>query len=403
MTIVQDSTIEPPFTDRGVVNAIPRINRGENEDCINPVDIVIDWMQFTIQAVDVDTVLQGLFHVSSECCQHTPSGRFGYNNTYTYTEKIHVMYHDSRSDMGVHILLSGSACRVLEDLISWSVFFDRILSFDYVKFTRIDIAIDTYRKFFDIALLRRKIIDGELVSKFRKSTYMEQLNVANGNAESASLKFGSMSSDIYIVFYDKLAERHNAGYTVSDSVDFWVRTELRFKHDLATKLVTLIVQNGYVIGSFIYEILYNYIDFKDYDPSDKTKSRWETSQFWLDFLGTVGKLSIAPKAQQTTIERKRNYVDNYMCKLMTMLRVVDNDFYDDIFKKGFERITQQDLDIINAHLISVNKDVINMEDMRILYSDIVSRNDGNISDQGDNVEIHKQLAMGLMPGDGYER
>lgn len=357
---------EPPFTDRGVVNADTLINKGFND-----IDVVIDWFQCTIQNTTIDDVIKTVFHVTTEGCQHTPSGRFGYNNTYTYAEKILIMYHDTRFEMGVHILLSGSACRELEDLITWKDFFDRIMTFDICKVTRLDIAIDTYKKYFDINQLRTKIQDGELVSKFRKGTYMEQLSISDGSQESASLKFGSMSSDIYIVFYDKLSERINAGYTVDDSIDFWVRTELRFKHDLAVKLTAMIIQNDYQIGSFIYDILYNYIDFKDYDPYDKTKSRWKTSKFWTDFLGCVNKLSIAPKAQQTTIQRKKSYAEKQLSKTLAMLRIVDNDFYDNMFRKGFDKIKQQDLEIINAHLISENIAPLKMEDMRMIYSRIM--------------------------------
>lgn len=357
---------EPPFTDRGVVNEMPPENKGFKQ-----IDILIDWFQCTIQNVSVENVLKTVFHVSTECCQHTPSGRFGYNNTYTYAEKILVMWHDTRYEMGVHILLSGSACRELEDLITWKDFFDRIMCFDICKVTRLDIAIDTYKKYFDINQLRKKISDGELVSRFRKGTYMEQLNVSDGSQESASLKFGSMSSDIYIVFYDKLSERRNAGYTVDESVEFWLRTELRFKHDLAVKLTSMIIQNDYQIGSFIYDILYNYIDFKDYDPCTYTKSNWQTSQFWLDFLGSVSKLSIAPKPQQTTIQRKKSYAEKQLSKTLAMLRIVENDFYDEMFRKGFDKIKQQDLEVINAHLISENITPLKMEDMRVIYARIL--------------------------------
>lgn len=228
MNFENKDSLQPPSTDRGVVNTSVCINTDFKE-----VDVVIDWFQCTIQGNDVEDVVKKVFHTSLENCLHTPSGRFGYNNTYTYASTIHIMYHDIRSDMGVHIMLSGSACRELEDLITFKDFFERIILFEVCKVTRIDIAIDTYKKYFDIASLRKKISDAELVSKFRKGTFIEQINVSDGSQESASLKFGSMSSDIYIVFYDKLAERKNAGYTVDDSVDFWLRTELRFKHDLA--------------------------------------------------------------------------------------------------------------------------------------------------------------------------
>lgn len=381
-------SVQPPFTDRGVENT----DTLQTKD-FKQVDIVIDWLQVTIQGHPIDEVLKRVFNVSSEICQHTPSGRFGYNNTYTYGEKILVMWHDMRYEMGVHILLSGSACRELEDLMSWQLLFERLITFEVMKITRIDIAIDTYKRYFDIALLRKKISDGELVSKFKKGTYMEQISVSDGTQQSASLKFGSMSSDIYIVFYDKLAERRNAGYTVDDTIDFWVRTELRFKHDLATKLTAKIINNDYKVGDFIYGILYNYLDFKDYDCDDSNKSRWQTSQFWLDFLGTVSKLELANKAQQSTIQRKRHYAECQMSKMLAMLRIVDNDFYDNLFKLGVKKIGKQDLEIINSHFISQNITPIKMDDIVTLYHDIVSHERETAEATSRSNEIHRQLKL----------
>lgn len=388
MNLDVKNSLEPPFTDRGVVNARALCN-----SAFNDIDVVIDWFQCTIQENNIDDVVSKLFHCTTENLLHTPSGRFGYNNTYTYAEKIHIMWHDVRYEMGVHILLSGSACRELEDLISWMEFFKRIMSFDVCKVTRIDIAIDTYKKYFDIALLRKKISDGELVSKFRKGTYMEQLNVSDGSQESASLKFGSMSSDLYIVFYDKLAERKNAGYTIDDSIKFWIRTELRFKHDLAVKILALIIQNDYQVGSFIYDILYNYIDFKDYNPYNEQKTRWETSSFWLDFLGVVNKMSIASKAQQTTIQRKKNYAEKQLSKTLAMLRIVENDFYEEMFKKGYAKIKASDLEIINAHLIAENITPLTPETIHDLYKHIVSHNSFDQTAAAVTNEIHQQLRL----------
>ena len=356
--------VDTPVTDRGVEKPQTPQNKA-----LRDIEVVIDWFQCTIQRADVDKVLQVLFNITTEACEHVDSGLYGYNNTYVYAEKIKVLYHDKRPEMGVHVQLSGSACRLLEDLMSWSLFFERILSFDVFKVTRIDIAIDTFKRYFDIAQLRKKITDGELVSKFKKSTFIEQLNISDGNSESASLQFGSMSSDIYIVFYDKLRERINAGFEVNTDVDFWVRTEIRFKGKLAMEFMRLLVVNDFVIGDYVQKILYNYIDFKDWG-TDSHKSRWKTCDWWLDFLGVVSKLSIAPKSQDTTIVRKRNYAEHNLSKLLAMVRITDTEFFNDLFRAGFKKISKSDLDIINSHFIATGHDIITMEQMQDIYNDI---------------------------------
>lgn len=377
--LVLDSS-EPPFTDRGVVNTEVCINTGENANSsknLKTIDMLFDWMQFTIQGHLIDDVLYNLFKTIPTACLHTPSGRFGYNNTYTFGEKIHVMWHDVRADMGVHVLLSGSACRELEELLGWEIFIGRIFFHQVVKFTRIDIAIDCYKRYFDVLQLRQKISDGELVSKFRQSTFMEQLNVSDGKQQSASLKFGSMSSNLYIVFYDKLSERKNAGYTIDNDIDFWVRCELRFKSDLANHIIQLYVLENYRLGTYVQEILYNYIDFKEYDSYQKNKSRWDTSPFWLDFIGVVDKMSIAPKAQQSTIQRKQKYADMQFSKMAVMLSVVDNDFYKNLLEIGHKKVSKQDLEIINAHRISQNESPFTMSDITDIYRALVTQKGSN--------------------------
>ncbi|MEG2908934.1 MAG: replication initiation factor domain-containing protein [Erysipelotrichaceae bacterium] len=362
--------IEPPFTDRGVGNTQGPCLKALSEFKHN-TEVLFDWLQVTFQDTNVDDVIFSLFRCNRNDCVFIPSGRFGYNNSLVFSENILIMWHDIRYDMGVHLLLSGSACRILENLMDWSLFFQRILTFNNIKFTRIDIAIDIFKNYFDIPLLRKKISDGEVISKFRDSTYIEQIKIKDGTITSGSLKFGSMSSDIYIVFYDKLAERINASVIVDDSIDFWLRTEIRFKHDLATKIASLYILNDYSLGTFVQEILYNYIDFKEFDL-DINKSRWATSDFWSDFLYNVSKLNIAPKSSVTTIERKRIYAEHTFSKISAMLSIIDNKFYIEMFKKGFDKITKQDLEIINSHLISEHKDTLTKKDLRDIFESRIS-------------------------------
>lgn len=386
-----DENLKTPVSDRGVETPnTPLLGNG--------IEVVIDWLQVTIQFVSVDDVLRTLFNIDCACCEHTEGGLYGYNNTYTYAQKIKIMWHKTNCSMGVHVQMSGQACRVLEDLMSWKVFFSRLCTFERWKPTRIDIAIDTYKRYFDIHMLKDKIKAGELVSKFKKSTFMEQLNVSDGASESASLCFGSMSSDIYIVFYDKLSERLNAGFDVD--VDFWVRTELRFKGKNALNLMSLIINNNYAVGDFIYNILFNYIDFKE-PGTDSHKYRWVTCDWWLDFLGVVSKLSIASKAQVSTIVRKRNYAEHMLSKLIAMVRITDNEFFDNLFREGFKKITKSDLDIINAHFISMGQSTINMEQLQDVYNDVITAERYSYMQRDKAKEIVKQIqAIGM--GTEYE-
>lgn len=325
------------------------------------LDICFDWVQVTFHTLDYKKIIEDIFGVSVNSCTHTNSGRFGYNETYTVFSKCHVMINQKMSSMGVHILLSGSACREFEQCLDWGSFFRYCIEHN-ARFTRIDIAIDCYKRYFTVKQLKNKIKKGELTSKFKKSTYITEYNLKDGSSNSASLKFGSMSSDIYIVIYDKLAERMNAGYTVKSGISFWTRCELRFKKDLSNSIAELYLNNQFELSNFVFKVLYNYLDFKD-SGSDSNRSRWETSKFWLDFINDANKLQISKKAFQSTIQSKMEYAEGYLYKLFTMLQFVDNEFMDNMIKKGKEHITKHDLDIINSFLISQNMKPVTFMDI----------------------------------------
>lgn len=372
----------PPLTDRGVQTP-PQIsnnalNKGSNEKVRvskkdTKIEMLFDWLQVTIQDVLIADVIIRIFDHKLDDCLCTQSGKFGYNRTFTIGSKIHIMDNTLRYDMGVHLLISGSACRELEKMISWKEFFSRLETFETFKFTRIDIAIDTYKNYFTIATLRKKIKKRELTSKFKNATFMEQINIKSTESESASLKFGSMSSDIYIVFYDKLKERKNAGYTIDDSVDFWVRCELRFKHDLSNQLYSKFVLNGYELGDYIQSILYNYIDFKNKNCS--RIERCETAHFWKKFLGDVEKLKLTNKPLQTTIQQKRQYAEKQFSRIVSMISAVDNDFYSSLLTLGKVKITEKDMTIINSHLIAENKAPISYGELQNIITRQIERKD----------------------------
>lgn len=337
---------------------------------IPDLDVCIDWVQVTLQKTTVNDVLFSLFvlGIDSANVTKTESGRFGYNTTYTVYSKMHVMHNTKNEQMGVHVLLSGSACREYEQLFSWKFFFDRVTSMTY-HFTRIDIAIDMYKKYFTVNQLRKKIKKGELSSKFKQSTYIEQINLSNGDSESSSLKFGSMSSNIYIVIYDKLRERINGGYIVASAIKFWTRCEIRFKKEHAEQFALMLYKNDFNFNNFLFDIIYNYLDFKESSGSLRIRRR-ETWKPWLDFLRSTEKLKLLPNAYQTSIQKKKNYAERNLSKLMSMLCIVDNDFFLKLMKKGLNKIDLNDLSIINAHLIATNKKVLTMKDIDELYKKV---------------------------------
>ena len=88
------------------------------------------------------------------------------------------------------------------------------------------------------------------------------------------------------------------------------------------------------------------------------------------FLHDTEKLRHLPNSYQTSIQKKKNYADRNLSKLMAMLCVVDNDFFLKLMKKGLNKINPNDLSIINSHLIATNQKVLTMSDINKLYEKV---------------------------------
>lgn len=329
---------------------------------LDKVDMVVDWVQVTFQQLKIEHVFKLIFDMDiADGVTYQSSGLYGYNETYTIGSKIHVMRNTKRPDMGVHIQMSGSACRQFEEMYDWKVFFSLCDLYEG-HFTRLDIAIDCYRKYFTVKQLRNIAKQGNLVSKFQKSTFTEQFKIKDGADLGTTLHFGSKISDIYIVFYDKLKEREHAGYSVDSTIDFWTRCEIRFRKNLADNVVAHYLADPDNFGSFIKSVLYNYLDFKE-KGKDSNKSRWRTAEFWLYFIDDVNKVSISSHAVQSSIQKKMDFAETYMSKLIAMCFCCDNEFTKGLIRRGIKDISDYDLQLINEYCKQHNLRIITRRDL----------------------------------------
>lgn len=329
------------------------------------IDMIVDWVQVTFHDINLMELMRILFNTDDHTI--TTSGRFGYNCTFTVGNKIHIMRNTKRPEMGVHVLMSGFACRELEQMhITWKSFFQKCVDLKG-HFTRLDIAIDTYKKYFTVQQLKRYVKNGQLVSSFRNTTYLTQYKIKDGSSHSATLHFGSMRSDIYIVFYDKLAERKDAGYSVDSRVNHWVRCEIRYKSDYSDKMVDYFLNDNMNFSKIVLESLYSYLDFKD-RSLDKNKSRWPTAKFWADFIGSSNKLKLSDHAIQSDIQKKIDYCEAHLYKLLSLCYVSDPDAFSKILFKGIQNIDSTDLMLINHYCINNNMKIITrsqLENMKV--------------------------------------
>ena len=342
----------------------------------NDIETIIDWLQLTIfpdkfyadsyqlfhYGANVDNIViklfKELFGLEFNQLTKEQSGFNGYDVRYTYNN-IQLMINSSREDMGVNLLMTGKGCRDFETLnISWFDLFDKINNFSF-NVNRIDIAIDVFtNKYFTLQSIYKNIKLDLCCSKFKTYMKIHKASVSDSKLTGYQIQFGSKSSNIEITFYDKKLERASAGYMVDNNIKYWYRCELRFRHDLALQVYDFIRVNEY--QDYIKGVLYNYIDFK-VDSKDTNKSRRESADWWLNFLGDVHKVKLANKSSDTSITKKIQWINDSTSKSQLMVYIAEldklkldnltNDYLLGVLKEGTDKITDKDINLINDHRI----------------------------------------------------
>lgn len=347
----------PPLTDRGVENTSGLILKEKN--------VLIDWFEYTIRdQISPFDIFTKYLHINKNDVLYEKVGIYGYNKTFYYRD-IKVLVNEDRKDLGVHVIMSGKGCRDFENLnLDWIDYFKFLLCNYDIKITRIDVAIDTFTdKYYTLQKLREYISNGQVVSKFKSSTEFIQKSLSTSDIESETIWFGSRTSNIQIVFYNKLYERNNANYEVDPNIKYWYRCESRFRNDMANTLVECFTLNDNYMN-VINDVLYNYLDFKDYSYTESNKSRWNTSIWWLDFLDTNKKLSLKINIKESDITTKKQWISKSVSKsellvYLSELSINNNISLDnyslnyliDILKEGSKRLSVKDMSLVNESRI----------------------------------------------------
>jgi len=170
---------------------------------------------------------------------------------------------------------------------------------------------------------------------------------------------------------------------VSDDIKYWYRCETRFRNERAKTLVECFVLNDNYMN-VINEVLYNYLDFKDYNVTESNKSRWITSKWWLDFLETNKKLSLKVNLKESSITRKKMWLDKSVSKSELLVYLsnlsLNNDYtldkYSinylvDILKEGSKNITSRDISLINEYRIKCGYQPLSDKDLIDLLSNLM--------------------------------
>ena len=207
-------------------------------------------------------------------------------------------------------------------------------------------------------MIKKRIKNGEIVTRFRNSIEFLKTKLEDGSNQGATIWFGSRSSNIQIVFYDKLKERESQDFIVNKDIHFWIRLECRFRNHNANEVAKHLANKSFKeFKSFYVGVISNYIRFVKRNEKDKNKRRWQTIDWWQKFIDNVSNVSLQSINVESKISKKRNWMLNTTSRNNLMVLASEIEFLTvdnilgkymfDMLKEGSKKVNDIDLQYIN--------------------------------------------------------
>lgn len=354
------------------------------------MDYKIDYLRLTIippsPEIDVSEITRFLFRlfrldsVKSEFLA-LHGGRF-YETRYTYRNIINIKVPAQYcvDVQGFCVEFSGQGVSWYEDYIEqnyrrfcgWREILSDFFSFGDMGFdcrcNRIDIAFDdvvynaSRKPYLELIKIENALKRGEYTSLFRKNTtrspienkveaYKTTARNRNG-AEGTTINIGNRKSDVFVRFYDKMAEQMlKDGY--DEKITHWVRMEYEFKNTRALSICdALICMNEDEFSSYMAKVINKYLSFKvtRNEKNSANYCRCAQKRWWTRTIGTVEKMRLS---------RNLAYKNRYVHSLQylrtkiypTIYAILQcqtlDEFVVDVANEGVERQNKNHKDIIN--------------------------------------------------------
>lgn len=314
-------------------------------------EVSIDWLSFTIKCdKQEDFEMRNLQELQQKLYiefYQTPvlkSGRYSYSSAIDYSNAITILYSDIANKdftanesaldrflkMGIHVEMSGSGCRLIEQKLKEKgmTFRDYLLYLkDFgVSFSRIDVAYDDYREMLDFDVIEEKMRNDQVVSRIRSKKQVDgyaKIESLNGLQRSKTLYFGGKGSGVLIRFYNKLVEQQLKEKYIEEGIETWQRYEIVLKREKAKDFV-----DKYEIcedlGKLYLQIIGGLIRFVD--DTHENKSRCETSAFWVDFLNNEDAIQLANREVDSDLSSLITWMDkSVMNNLLVLLTIAESE------------------------------------------------------------------------------
>jgi hypothetical protein len=190
--------------------------------------ITIDWIALTIKELKSEPEAT-LLLVARDTETYPNSPTNGYDTSIRTPGGVCAMWHSTRSEMGFHLIISGSALRQLlsRSGLSQREILRQLSDLDG-KFTRIDIAKDVTDVPIDLDRIYQVLSEGK--SKGTARTFSQMHSPNGGN----TVYIGSRESERFIRVYDKAAQSGVSGH--------WKRFEIECKGMVARAMANMLLQ-----------------------------------------------------------------------------------------------------------------------------------------------------------------
>lgn len=314
-------------------------------------EVSIDWLSFTVKCDKQEDFemrnlqeLQRKLYIEFYQTPVLKSGRYSYSSAIDYSNAITILYSDIANkdftanesaldrflNMGIHVEMSGSGCRLIEQkLKEKGMTFREYLLYlkDFgVSFSRIDVAYDDYKEMLDFDVIEDKMRSDQVVSRIRSKKQVDgyaKIESLNGLQRSKTLYFGSKGSGALIRFYNKLVEQQLKEKYIERGIETWQRYEIVLKREKAKDFVDR-YEACEDLGKLYLQIIGGLIRFVD--DTHENKSRCETSEFWTKFLNNEDAIQLANREVDSDLSSLITWFDkSVMNNLLVLLTIAESE------------------------------------------------------------------------------
>lgn len=208
-----------------------------------------DWLSFTCPS-DNGLYIENSIPLGAELGDPDSDAKHGYTRSRRFESGAVIMWSAERTDMGVHVVLSGSALRWIGlngmDCLKVLYWAKKLGG----RVSRIDMAVDVTNSGLTLAMLRK-----ENRNPYKGKGRTPKYTPVGDDEDGWTLYIGSRTSDKFLRVYDKAKEQ-------GDKTADWKRIEIECKgmvaHYVGDTLASATLNEAYTLASTLIRTMVDY-------------------------------------------------------------------------------------------------------------------------------------------------